>query len=126
MAESGRADEGVGGAVKEVKVRASLSLNFVIVKTDQDIQSKLTILKHRLKERYPIVSMALFGSYARNQQTKSSDLDVLVEFNGKMGSNFIDMALEMEQFLGIKVDLVSRRAIKEKYFKAIESDLIYV
>lgn len=96
------------------------------MKTEHDIQFKLTTLKNRLKERYPIVSMALFGSYARNEQTKTSDLDVMVEFNGKMGSNFIDMALEMEQFLGIKVDLVSRKAIKEKYFKTIESDLIYV
>ncbi len=96
------------------------------METKQDIKSKLAILKDRLKERYPIVSMALFGSYARNEQTRLSDLDILVEFNGKMGSNFIDMAIEMEQFLGVKVDLVSKKGIKEKYFKAIESDLIYV
>lgn len=96
------------------------------VETTQNITSKLSKLKVRLKERYPISSMALFGSYARNEQTDTSDVDIMVEFDGKIGIKFIDLANEIEKSLGLKVDLVSKKGIKEQYLKTIQSDLIYV
>lgn len=92
----------------------------------QKLTRDLSELKIRLKRRYPIASMALFGSYARNEQTPSSDIHILVELNGRMGSNFIDLAGEIEKALGIKVDLVSKKGIKKRYYDAIESELIYV
>lgn len=92
----------------------------------QEVKQKLTKLKVRLKKRYPISSMALFGSYARNEQTELSDIDIVVEFNGRIGSRFIDLANEMEKSLGLKVDLISKKGIKDRYLKAIQSDLIYV
>ena len=70
--------------------------------------------------------MALFGSYARNEQTDSSDVDILVEFNDKIGIKFIDLANELEKSLGLKVDLVSKKGIKAKYLKSIEKELEYV
>ncbi len=96
------------------------------VETTQNITTKLSKLKVRLSERYPISSMALFGSYARNEQTDSSDVDILVEFNGKIGIKFIDLANELEKSLGLKVDLVSKKGVKEQYLNTILSDLIYV
>ena len=92
----------------------------------QEIKNKLSKLKVRLKKRYPISSMALFGSYARNEQTELSDVDIIVEFNGRIGSRFIDLANELEKSLGLKVDLVSKKGIKDRYLKAILSELIYV
>ncbi len=92
----------------------------------QEVKQKLTKLKVRLKKRYPISSMALFGSYARNEQTELSDIDIVVEFNRRIGSRFIDLANEMEKSLGLKVDLISKKGIKDRYLKAIQSDLIYV
>ena len=68
----------------------------------------------------------MFGSFARNEAGESSDLDILVEFNNKIGIRFIDLADELESITGVNVDLVSRKGIKEKYFKSIERDLIYV
>jgi uncharacterized protein len=82
--------------------------------------------KDAFLSKYPIQSIAIFGSYARNSQTENSDVDVLVEFNGVIGSAFIDLANELENVLGIKTDVVSKRAIKPKYFDAIQPDLIYV
>jgi uncharacterized protein len=70
--------------------------------------------------------MAIFGSYARNEQKKESDLDVMVEFNGNIGIQFIDLAEEIESITGLKVDLVSRNGIKDRYFQAIKSELVYV
>lgn len=70
--------------------------------------------------------MAIFGSYSRIEQNENSDLDILVEFNDKIGIRFIDLADEIEKIVGFKVDLVSRKGIKAKYLQSIDSDLIYV
>ncbi|HUI33767.1 MAG TPA: nucleotidyltransferase domain-containing protein [Dysgonamonadaceae bacterium] len=75
---------------------------------------------------YPLKSMAIFGSYSRREQNDNSDLDIIVEFKDKIGIRFIDLADEIEDLVGFKVDLVSKNGIKEKYLKAIDSDLIYV
>ena len=96
------------------------------MKTLKDIESILKQKKADLLERYPISSLAIFGSYARNEQSSASDLDLLVEINGKIGSKFIDLAEELEQLIGMKVDLVSKNGIKEKYLNSIKQELIYV
>ena len=77
-------------------------------------------------KEYPIESIAIFGSYARDEQTEGSDLDLMVEFNDTIGSKFILLADELEEALGLRVDLVSKAGIKERYFNSIKSDLIYV
>ena len=82
--------------------------------------------KHHLFSSYPIKSLAIFGSYARREQRDESDLDIVVEFNDKIGIRFIDLAEKLEKLIGFKVDLVSRKGIKEKYYQNIQSDLTYV
>jgi len=94
--------------------------------TREDIIEKLRAFKLSITGRYPIASLALFGSFARGEQNPSSDIDVLVEFNGRIGSSFFKLADELEKQLGGKIDLVSKNGIKPKYFSAIQSDLIYV
>ncbi|MBK6964384.1 MAG: nucleotidyltransferase domain-containing protein [Bacteroidales bacterium] len=71
-------------------------------------------------------SLAIFGSYARKEQNEESDLDLLFEFNDRIGSRFIDLTEEIEKLTGIKVDLVSRKGVKDKYYQRIQSDLTYV
>jgi predicted nucleotidyltransferase len=89
-------------------------------------QTLLLNLKPDLYLRYPIKYIAIFGSYSRGDNTENSDLDVLVDFKQPIGIRFIDLADELEEKLNIKVDLVSRKAIKPKYFKQIKKDLLYV
>lgn len=96
------------------------------MRTLQEIKSKLSSHKQHLFRDYPIKSMAIFGSYSRSEQNENSDLDIVVEFTDKIGIRFIDLAEEIEDLIGFKVDLVSKNGIKEKYLKAINSDLIYV
>ena len=91
-----------------------------------EIKSVLSNHKQHLFTDYPIKSMAIFGSFSRNENKENSDLDIVVEFNDKIGIRFIDLADEIENIIGFKVDLVSKKGIKEKYLKAIDSDLIYV
>lgn len=91
-----------------------------------DILRELRRLQAELKTRYPIRSMALFGSVVRGDFGEGSDVDILVEFDGRVGSRFIDLAEELEAVLQRKVDLVSRGGIKTGYFTAIQSELRYV
>ena len=101
-------------------------LYFIIMKTLKEIKSTLSKHKQRLFSVYPIKSLAIFGSFARREQNDASDLDIVVEFNDKIGIRFIDLADELEKLIGFKVDLVSKKGIKKKYFERIKSDLTYV
>ncbi len=56
----------------------------------------------------------------------TSDIDIIVDFNQPVGIEFIDLAEYIELQLQKKVDLVSRKGVKDKYFKAIEQEIVYV
>ena len=70
--------------------------------------------------------MAIFGSYSRGEQSQSSDVDIMVEFDKPIGLRFVDLAEDLESLLSTKVDLVSRKAIKPRLLRIIEPDFIYV
>jgi len=91
-------------------------------------QIKDTLLKHRseLADRFSVRNLAVFGSYARSEQRKDSDIDILVEFDRPVGVEFIDLAEYLEELLKRRVDLVSRSGIKAKYYDRIKDDLEYV
>lgn len=76
--------------------------------------------------RYPIKSLALFGSYSRGDATSDSDVDVMVELSEPDAVKFILLAHELEDMLHKKVDLVSRKGIKPTYYALLEKDLKYV
>ncbi len=82
--------------------------------------------KEELFKKYPLKSMALFGSYSRGEETKDSDVDVMVELSVPDGMAFIRLSHELEEIIKIKVDLVSKGGMKERYMRAIENDLLYV
>ena len=65
-----------------------------------------------LRRRYPIASLAVFGSWARGEQRADSDLDLLVEFDGPIGWQIVTLEDEPSARPGVKVDLVSRRALR--------------
>ena len=92
----------------------------------QELLNRLRGMKGDLVGKYPIARLCLFGSFARDEQTADSDVDLMVEFNGRMGSKFIDLADELEARLGIKGDLDSYRGLKPGYLQAIKPELIEV
>jgi predicted nucleotidyltransferase len=91
-----------------------------------EIKDTLKSNKLRLTEKYGLSLMAIFGSYGRGQQTETSDIDILVDFQKPIGVEFIDLANELEKLLKAKVDLVSKNGIRPQYLKQIEQDLSYV
>jgi hypothetical protein len=96
------------------------------VYTLQNILQILRRHKPELQRKYPISRLGVFGSYARGEATEKSDIDIAVEFSAPMGLNFVAMADELEELLGIKTDVVPKRAIKPQYLSYVEKDIVYV
>ena len=89
----------------------------------------LQILRDRksgLQKRYPISELGLFGSYARGDFNENSDIDILVDFNGRVGIGFISLTHELEDIFETKIDLVSRKGIRPRYLPFVEKNLIHV
>ncbi|MBL8010189.1 MAG: nucleotidyltransferase family protein [Flavobacteriales bacterium] len=91
-----------------------------------EVLQKLQASLPELRSRFPIRSLALFGSVSRGEDGPESDVDVLVEFDGAVGMRFMHLAHELAGLLGRKVDLVSRGGIKPRYYQAIQPDLRHV
>jgi uncharacterized protein len=94
------------------------------MKTREEVLASLGAAKADLQRRFRVKTLALFGSYARNQQTEKSDVDILVEVDPSIGLGFVSLADELE--LQQRVDLVSSRAVRPNRRRLIEPDLIYV
>lgn len=70
-----------------------------------------------LKEFDPI-RIGIFGSYARNEQTEESDIDILVKLNKRITLlQLVRLENELSEKLGIKVDLVTEGALTNKKLK---------
>jgi uncharacterized protein len=66
-----------------------------------------------LRQRWPIRSLALFGSMARGDATEASDVDLLVEFDKPVALfSFLALEEELERLVHRHVDLVSRPSLK--------------
>ncbi|MEM3407759.1 MAG: nucleotidyltransferase family protein [Nitrososphaerota archaeon] len=89
---------------------------------------KEIIRKHRkeLEEKFKVKSIAIFGSYARNEQKETSDVDILVEFSEPVGLLFFHLADYLEEILEVKVDLLTPDGIKPSRRKYIMENLVYV
>ena len=83
-----------------------------------------TIIINYLKPYQP-QRIGIFGSYARHEQTKESDIDILVKFKDTISLfDLARMHRELSNLLGIKVDLLTEGALKnEKLKKYIYQDL---
>ncbi len=80
-----------------------------------------------LRERFGVQDLALFGSMARDEAGPSSDIDVLVTFEGRTRFRaFMGLQFELEELLGSRVDLVTSKAMKPTLKPHIERDLIHV
>jgi predicted nucleotidyltransferase len=97
------------------------------MKTRDDIIAKLREIKAELVRQYGVRQLALFGSYARNEQKESSDIDVIVDFEKPIsGLRFVSLAETIEAALGLRADVVPADGIKPRYFEFIGKDLVYV
>lgn len=97
------------------------------MKTIQKIERILAREKRRLQKEFRVHSIGVFGSYARGEEQPDSDLDLLVEFDGPIGFfRYIELEDHLGALLGIKVDLVTRNALKPRMGKTILQEVIKI
>ncbi len=97
------------------------------MKTIDEIEKIIKKNKIELNEKYGLISIGIFGSYGRGEQNTDSDLDLLVEVRRPMGFvKFIRLENHLSQLLGVKVDMVTKKALKPNIGKRILQEVQYV
>ncbi|KYK27971.1 MAG: nucleotidyltransferase family protein [Theionarchaea archaeon] len=91
----------------------------------KDIEDILRKHKPVLQEKYKVKEIGIFGSYVRGEQSKISDIDILVQFSEPVGWEFLDLKEFLELILGTKVDLVTVNALKPQIKDRILKEVVY-
>jgi len=90
---------------------------------------KDVISKHKayLIEKYSVKEIGIFGSYARGNEKRDSDIDILVEFDKPISFfKFLELEEHLSNLIGRKVDLVSKKALKPHIGKHILEEVVTV
>ncbi|KUH34217.1 DNA polymerase III subunit beta [Thermococcus celericrescens] len=97
------------------------------VKTLVDVQKILRAHRKELSEKYCVKRIGVFGSYSRNEQREDSDVDIFVEFERPVRMiTFLRLQEYLEELLGVKVDLVTKGALKRRIRERILKEVKYV
>ena len=98
------------------------------MKTRDQILTFLAQNKKLFRDRYHIIRIGLFGSYARGEQTTKSDVDLLVEFEENT-QDLYDLKIQIKEFikesLGIEVDICREKYIKPRIKSSILKETVY-
>jgi hypothetical protein len=83
--------------------------------------------KPLLSQQFGVKQLALFGSTVRDEASDSSDIDILVSFDGVANSaRYFGLQFYLEDLLGCPVDLVTDKALRPELRSFIEREAIYV
>lgn len=95
---------------------------------NRDIQVILQERKNDLVEKFGVMEIAIFDSYARGEQRKDSDVDLIVDFKEgwKTFDNYMNLKFYLEELFGKKVDLVIKSSINPRIKPFIIEEAIYV
>ena len=85
----------------------------------------LTQNKQQIQEKYKVNKIALFGSFARDEATENSDIDILVDMTPSF-DNFFDLKYFLEDEFKTPVDLGKEKNMRLFIKNKIQKDLIYV
>jgi len=82
--------------------------------------SKIEIMRQIQKNKellgkYSVKSIALFGSFARGEETRKSDIDFLVEFKKPTFRNYVGLLHELESLFHKDIDLVTKASLNKHF-----------
>jgi predicted nucleotidyltransferase len=89
-------------------------------RSTQELLVIMRELKPKIMKRYKAKEIELFGSIVRGEQSETSDIDILVDF--EEGADLFDLtglAIFLEEELGRKVDVVPKRALREELRQSV-------
>lgn len=93
----------------------------------------LKTIKKLLKEEVPelerlfkVKKIGVFGSYARGDATRTSDIDILVELHEPIGWLLVDLKKHLETMLGLEVDLITMSTLMPQRSEKVLHEVVYV
>ena len=92
-----------------------------------EVLEMLRAHRETLAARFGVTSLALFGSFARDQATDASDIDILIRFDGPATSkSYFGVQFYLEDLLGRPVDLVTDKALRPRFRPYVEREAVDV
>ena len=109
------------------QLSSELELEEVKPKTLEEIKAILIPYKPSLVEKFKVTELGIFGSYVRGEQTKNSDVDILVEFS-EVPTLFdlVEIEYSISDKLGLPVDLVDKKSLKAAIRENILNETVYL
>lgn len=93
----------------------------------EEIKSKIKNNKSFLEHKFKVRTLQLFGSFVRGENKFDSDLDILVDFTEDIDLfTFIELEDYLSGLLSVKVDLVSKRALKLRIKESVLKEAIQI
>jgi len=93
----------------------------------EEIKSILAEHREELRQKYKVKRIGVFGSFVRGEQKRRSDIDFLVEFEETPSLfEFMDLEEYLSKLLGLKVDIVTKDALKPKIGEQILREVVYL
>ena len=93
----------------------------------EEVLEILRTHKPTLADRFGVTELALFGSFARDEATDESDVDILVRYDGPATSrSYFGVQFYIEDLLGRRVDLVTHKALRSEFRPYVEREAVNV
>lgn len=93
----------------------------------EEVLDILRTHKPTLAERFGVTELALFGSFARDQASERSDVDILVRYDGPATSkSYFGVQFYLEDLLGRRVDLVTHKALRQEFRPYVEREAVNI
>lgn len=109
---------------REILYNNPMSIEF------ETIKQKIAQNKEYLKKTYGVEEIGVFGSFARGDNDENSDIDIAIEINHNKAVvgffEFARMERFLEELLGRKVDLVTKRSIKPYIKERVLAQIIMI
>ena len=96
------------------------------MKSLEETQRVLREHKEEIRRKYGVVIFGVFGSVARGEQKKTSDVDILIEIERPIGLKFFELWEELEKLLGCEVDLVREKLLREEIKSEILEEVVRI
>lgn len=97
----------------------------VLQTTTETMVRRIADMRGELRERFTVIRIGVFGSFARGDQGPASDVDILVELAEPTFDHYMDLKFRLEDVLGRPVDLVIADTVRPRLKPIIKQAVVY-
>ena len=126
VARQAAEDRAKGLSGRKVASRSSVLQRLIDDGLDEPVLDRATISYYvtSLAEKYGAEKVSLFGSYARNEATPDSDVDILLEKGPIRGMQVLDFQEDLTAKLGRQVDVVTTAGASDRFLEKIADEAV--